>query len=147
MGSSNKNEKSEELIKSIYKLGYEVGFQSHNEFWGWVRKSKKNLFDDADSAGFYKEAQEEFQRGKIAGKLAKQKQGKDLRKTQFLKTKRPVPKHNLRDLGILERDLVLLKQIKFTFLDKPLHASRSRLIELPKLVKLPKFLRMNKSKR
>lgn len=151
--SDNKKKK---LIKSAYKLGYEVGFHKHNEFWGWVRKSKKTLFDEAKSTGFYETVAEEFKKGKKEGQLAKQKQSKEKRIKTSLASGRsikavtveePEAETKKEDENFLKRDMSLLTQIKYNFIEKPLHISRATLIDLPKLIRMPRFLRAHNSKK
>ncbi len=49
--------------------------------------------------------------------------------------------------SFLEDDHSLLDLVKKTFIGKPLHITRATFVDLPKLVKMPKFLRNNNSKK
>ncbi len=60
----NKKESNKDIVKSAHKLGYDIGFHKHNEYWGWIRRTKKELFDEAKSAGLYDAVLFEFDKGK-----------------------------------------------------------------------------------
>ncbi len=150
------NKKKRKLIKSAYELGYEVGFHKHNEFWGWVRKSKKTLFEGAKSTGFYDTVVGEFKKGKNEGQLAKRKQSKEKRIKTSLASDRsikavtveePEAETKGKDENFSKRDMSLLTQIKYNFIEKPLHISRATLIDLPKLFRMPRFLKLYNSKK
>lgn len=150
------NNKKRTLIKSAYELGYEVGFHKHNEFWGWVRKSKKTLFAGAKSTDFYETVVEEFKKGKKEGQLAKRKQSKEKRiKTSLasgrsikaVTVEKPEAETKGEDENFSPVARSLLTQIKYNFIEKPLHISRATLIDLPKLIRMPRFLRVYNSKK
>ncbi|MEE8358794.1 MAG: hypothetical protein V3R82_05220 [Candidatus Hydrothermarchaeales archaeon] len=156
MDVSENKKKERKLIKSAYKLGYEVGFHKHNEFWGWVRKSKKTLFEGAKSTGFYGTVVEEFKKGKKEGQLAKRKHSKEKhiktspasgRSIKAVTVEEPEAEIKGEDEIFLPVARSLLTQIKYNFIEKPSHISRATLIDLPKLIRMPRFLRVYNSKK
>jgi len=55
------------LLKGAYKLGFEIGYHAHDEFYGWVDESKKKLEWKANELGVLRAAAMYYKRGKVAG--------------------------------------------------------------------------------
>ncbi|AGB03956.1 hypothetical protein AciM339_0054 [Aciduliprofundum sp. MAR08-339] len=66
--SSNKTKKKYNLIKRAYVLGYEVGYYSHDEAVGWVKKELRKIEQLARAEGIEKEIEKVYKRGKDEGR-------------------------------------------------------------------------------
>lgn len=62
----------DELVKSAYKLGFEVGYHKHSEL-GWVSEQYSMLEDLAKESGLGKLVNENYKKGKDDGIKAKER--------------------------------------------------------------------------
>ncbi len=107
----------EELQKRAYRLGFEVGFHSHDEWTSWVWGEKRRIFSRAKRLGMLKEVEAAYERGKREGVLKRR---------------------NLPEKKIAAR------KKKMKVIEKPSVISRPDMSGIIKTVVLPKFLRLFK---
>jgi hypothetical protein len=108
--------KREELEQQAYKLGYEVGFHTHDEWTSWVWREKKKIFDEARKNKILDRIESAYEKGKLDGSLRKNKIKNDVNK-------------NRPDIRVLE---------------KPQLISKPAVTEIIKTVLIPKFLKFLK---
>ena len=63
-----RDEKSIKLLQRAYVLGYEVGYYSHYESVGWVKKELEKLREEAEKLGILEKLEEVYALGKEEGK-------------------------------------------------------------------------------
>jgi len=55
------------LCKASYKLGFQVGYHHHDEFYGWVNENKKKMEFQADKMGLRELVARYYNKGKVDG--------------------------------------------------------------------------------
>lgn len=65
---SKKTKKKYNLIKRAYLLGYEVGYYSHDDAVGWVKKELRKIEQLAREEGIEKEIEQVYKEGKSEGR-------------------------------------------------------------------------------
>jgi hypothetical protein len=108
--------KGEELEQQAYKLGFEVGFHTHDEWTSWVWREKKKIFDEARKNKILDRIESAYEKGKFDGSLRKKK--------------------------IKEGTVKNRPEIKV--IEKPPLISRPPMTDIIKTVLLPKFLKIFK---
>lgn len=71
-------DKEKELEQRAYRLGFEVGLHSHDEWTSWVWKEKKEIFNEAIESSILDRVESAYERGKFDGfsRRKKIKEGK-----------------------------------------------------------------------
>ncbi|NOZ59016.1 MAG: hypothetical protein GXO66_05515 [Euryarchaeota archaeon] len=109
--------KSGDLEQRAYKLGFEVGFHSHDEWTSWVWREKRKLISSARKRGIARAVEEAYERGKADGAL--------------------------RRRSIAEKKVKLRKK-RVKVIERPRVISRPDMSGIIRTVILPKFLRLFK---
>ncbi|MHC1566718.1 MAG: ATPase domain-containing protein [Candidatus Syntropharchaeia archaeon] len=67
-----KSDRRKELLKKIYRLGFEVGYHGHFEI-GWVSERYRELLEEARKHGLEREAEDYYKKGRGMGQIRKKK--------------------------------------------------------------------------
>jgi|Deesub1362A_J573_1020465.scaffolds.fasta_scaffold04800_3 hypothetical protein len=110
--------KKENLELRAYKLGFEVGFHTHDEWTSWVWKEKKKIFDEARKSKLLDRIEVAYERGKFEG---------------FLRKKRMKGKES-----------IIKNKSGIKVIEKPSFISKPAMTDVMKAVLLPKFLKFFK---
>ena len=135
-----------ELIKKIYDLGFEVGLKNHSEI-GWVLREYNTLAENAQKLGI-KAPETYYHDGKLNGKKSKDK-GNDIKGHE--KAADRVKKGIVSEIKIESGDMIedfeyLQSERKPGLNELPNLVKKARSIEMPRLLKGFKSLRLSNSK-
>ncbi len=126
----------ENLIKSAYKLGYEIGYYKHFDTYGWIGKEKDAIFSDGVRLNIKELIDEEYRKGVKDGEI---RRGIDISRGLYGKYEfKPQRFERAQELVWHFSELEHERKRKVIDIPKKIISSGSF---MPKKVKLPKKIK------